>query len=148
VVAQTRFNITSYVHCVSCYRLISSKWTENLWLCNWIYYTCKLKLILLEYNEVCFETMLSVICLWTCSILLCLFVVRQPPLGHGLLIHEVSLSRTQRRTTVSRTPLDEWSACRRHRYLTTHNTHNRQTSMPPVGFEPTISAGEWPQTHA
>ena len=31
---------------------------------------------------------------------------------------------------------------------TTHNTHNRQTSMPPVGFEPTISAGERPQTHA
>jgi hypothetical protein len=26
-------------------------------------------------------------------------------------------------------------------YLTTHNT---QTSMPPVGFEPTIPAGEWP----
>jgi len=33
-------------------------------------------------------------------------------------------------------------------YLTTHNTHNRQTSMPPVGFEPTISAAERPQTYA
>ena len=31
---------------------------------------------------------------------------------------------------------------------TTHNTHNRQISMPPVGFEPTISAGERPQTYA
>jgi hypothetical protein len=30
----------------------------------------------------------------------------------------------------------------------THNTHNRQMSMPPVGFEHTISAGEWPQTYA
>jgi len=29
--------------------------------------------------------------------------------------------------------------------LTTHDTHNRQISMPPVGFEPTISAGERPQ---
>jgi len=29
-------------------------------------------------------------------------------------------------------------------YLTTHNTHNRKTSMPPVGFEPTISAGKRP----
>ena len=29
-----------------------------------------------------------------------------------------------------------------------HNTHNKQTSMPPVGFEPTISAGERPQTYA
>ena len=45
-------------------------------------------------------------------------------------------------------PLDEWSARRRDLYLTTHNTHNRQTSMPPVGFEPTISAGERPQTYA
>ena len=63
-----------------------------------------------------------------------------------------SLSRmndhTQRRTTVGRTPLDEWSAPRRDLYLTTHNTHNRQTSMPPAGFEPTISAGERPQTYA
>jgi hypothetical protein len=33
-------------------------------------------------------------------------------------------------------------------YLSTHNNHNRQTSMPPVGFEHTISAGERPHTHA
>ena len=32
--------------------------------------------------------------------------------------------------------------------MTTNNTHNRQTSMPPVGFEPTISAGERPKTYA
>jgi len=58
------------------------------------------------------------------------------------------LDHTQRRTTVGRTSLDEWSARRRDLYLTTHDTHNKQTSMPPVGFEPTISAGERPQTHA
>ena len=58
------------------------------------------------------------------------------------------LDHTQRRTTVNRTPLDEWSARHRDLYLTTHNSHNRQTSMPPVGFEPTISAGEQPQTYA
>jgi len=58
------------------------------------------------------------------------------------------LDHTQRRTTVGRLPLDEWSARRRDLYLTTHNTHNRQISMPPVGFEPTISAGERPQTYA
>jgi hypothetical protein len=57
------------------------------------------------------------------------------------------LDHTQRRTTVGRTPMEEWSARRRDLYLTTHNTHNRQTSMPPVGFEPTISAGERPQTY-
>ena len=43
------------------------------------------------------------------------------------------LDHTQRRTALGRTPLDEWSARRRDLYLTTtHNTHNRQTSMPPV----------------
>jgi hypothetical protein len=55
---------------------------------------------------------------------------------------------TLRHTTVGRTPLDEWSARRRDLYLTTHNTHNRQTSMPPVGFEPTILVSERPKTHA
>ena len=54
------------------------------------------------------------------------------------------LDHTQRRSTVGRTPLDEWSARRRDLYLTTHDTHNRKISMPPVGFEPTISAGERP----
>ena len=39
------------------------------------------------------------------------------------------LDHTQRRLTVGRTPLD---------------SHNRETSMPPVGFEPTIAAGERP----
>ena len=37
-----------------------------------------------------------------------------------------------------------WSARRRDLYLTTHDTHNRQISMLPVGFEPKISAGERP----
>ena len=44
------------------------------------------------------------------------------------------LDHTQRRTTVGRTPLDERSARRRDLYLTTHNTHDRQTSMPPGGI--------------
>ena len=57
----------------------------------------------------------------------------------------VFLDHTQRRATVGRTPLDEWSARRRDLYLTTHDTHNRQISMPPVGSEPKISAGERPQ---
>ena len=55
------------------------------------------------------------------------------------------IDHTQRRTTVGRTHLDEWSARRRDLYLT---TQQRQTSMRPVGFEPTISAGERPQTYA
>ena len=52
------------------------------------------------------------------------------------------LDHTQRRSIVGRTPLDEWSARRRDLYLTTHDSHNRQISMPPVEFEPKISAGE------
>ena len=36
------------------------------------------------------------------------------------------LDHTQRRSTVGRNPLDEWSARRRDLYLTTHDTHNRQ----------------------
>ena len=54
------------------------------------------------------------------------FVFSQP--GSGFLDH------TQRRATVGRTPLDEWSIRRTDLYLTTHNTHNRQTSMPPRGI--------------
>ena len=44
------------------------------------------------------------------------------------------LDHTQRRTTVGRTPLDEWPARRGDIYMTTHNTQNRQTSMPPDGI--------------
>ena len=44
------------------------------------------------------------------------------------------LDHTQRRITVGRTPLDEWSARHRDLYLTTQNNHNRQTSMPPGGI--------------
>jgi hypothetical protein len=58
------------------------------------------------------------------------------------------LDHTQRRTTVGRTSLDKWSAHHRDLYLTIHDTHNRQTSMPPVVFVPTISAGKRPQPYA
>ena len=51
-----------------------------------------------------------------------------------------------RHTTLDRTALDERSAHRRELYLTTYNTDNRHTTMPPVGFEPAIPASERPQT--
>ena len=59
----------------------------------------------------------------------------------GFRVH----TQTPHTHTHSTTPLDESPARRRDLYLT---THNRQTSVPPVGFEHTISAGEWPQTYA
>jgi len=57
------------------------------------------------------------------------------------------LDHIQRRATVGRTPLDEWSARRSDLYLTTHNSHKRENSIPPMVFEPTILAGERPQTY-
>jgi hypothetical protein len=69
------------------------------------------------------------------------------PSGSGP--HYQGFMITLRHTAVGRTPLDGWSARRRDLYLTTHNTHNRQTTdMLPVRFEPTIPASERPQTHA
>ena len=67
------------------------------------------------------------------------FGATAPLVGLGLfLIHEDFflwfLDHTLRHTTVGRTPLDEWSHRRRDLYLTTHNTHYRQTSMPPGGI--------------
>jgi hypothetical protein len=56
------------------------------------------------------------------------------------------LDHTQRRITVGRTPLDEWSARRRDVYDT---QHSQQTGiLAPLGFETKISEGKWPQTYA
>src|SRR5215510_14280910 len=77
----------------------------------------------------------------------CLFVWLWSPTQAMASSFTRFLDHTLRRTTVGRTPLDEWSARSRHLYLTTHNKHNRQTSMPPVGFEPTIAGGERPWTY-
>jgi len=58
------------------------------------------------------------------------------------------LLRLPRWHTLSRTPLDDWSAQRRDLYPATHNTHKRErereTSMPPAGFVPEIPANERP----
>jgi hypothetical protein len=75
-------------------------------------------------------------------------MARQPLGGLGRLIFRGFTITLCRDTTLGRIPLDEWSARRRDLYLTTHNTHKRQTYMPPAGFEPAIPAGERPQTHA
>ena len=60
----------------------------------------------------------------------------------------IALDHTQGHTTVGTTPLDEGSARRRDLYPTTYNTHNRQTSVPPAGFEPATPASDRPQTVA
>jgi hypothetical protein len=62
--------------------------------------------------------------------------------------HYRGFTITLRHITLGRTPLDEGPVRRRDLYLTTRNTHKRQTSMPPAGFEPTMLASKRPQTHA
>ena len=64
----------------------------------------------------------------------------RPPSSRGF---EVTL----RHTTLSRTPLNEWSAHCRDLCVTTHNTHKRQISMPSAGFETKFLADERPYTH-
>jgi len=70
-----------------------------------------------------------------------------PMPGHGIPLWDFTITLIGH-TTLGRTPPDECSARRRDLYLTTHNTHKRQTSMPPVGFAPAIPASERSQPHA
>jgi len=65
---------------------------------------------------------------------------------HGLRLQCFAI--TLRHNTLGRSPLNEWSARRRDLYLTTNNTHKRQTSIPTSGFEPTIAGSEPLQIHA
>jgi hypothetical protein len=51
-------------------------------------------------------------------------------LVHGLPLRDCAITLTGY-TTLSMTPLDELSALQRDLYLTTHNTCNTRTSMPP-----------------
>ena len=66
--------------------------------------------------------------------------------GHDLPLR--GIPTTLGHTTLDRTPLDERSAGRGDLYPTTHNNHNRQTSMLRAGFEPAIPARQRPQTQA
>ena len=68
--------------------------------------------------------------------------------------HYRSFTITLRHTTLVRTPLDEWSARRIDFYLTTHNIHSRQSSMP-LGYIRTCKPSKraaadprlWPRGH-
>jgi hypothetical protein len=73
-------------------------------------------------------------------------MTQQPIMGQGL-----SLSKFKdyiQSDTTGRTRLDDWSTRRRDLYLTTYNTHKRQTSMIRAGFELAVPANEPPLTHA
>jgi len=64
-----------------------------------------------------------------CTVYYYYYLPLQPPQWAMASSFTRFLDHTQRRTTVRRTPMDEWSARRTDLYLTTHNTHNRQTSI-------------------
>jgi hypothetical protein len=66
--------------------------------------------------------------------------------GHDLPLQGFTI--TLRHIKFGRTPLDERSARRRDLYLTTHNTHKKQTSMSSERFEPTVPESKRSQTHA
>jgi len=67
------------------------------------------------------------------------------PSGPGLP-YQPGFTITLRHISLGKTPLNEWSARLRYLYLTAHDPHKKQTSIPPPGFEPTIPASERPQT--
>jgi len=76
-----------------------------------------------------------------------LFYGLTAPSGPGPIRYR-GFTMTLRHTTFGRTRLDERSARRRDVYFTTHNTHTRQTSVLPTGFEPAVPASERPKIHA
>jgi len=65
-----------------------------------------------------------------------------------MLVGTVLLSTFIGQTTIGRAAFYERSARRRKLYLTIHNRHQRQISMPPEGFESTIPARKRLHTQA
>jgi hypothetical protein len=67
---------------------------------------------------------------------------QQPPVSQGPLIIEASRSHSDTPHSVGLLWTSDQTDAE-----TTYNTHKRQTSMPPPGFESTISGNEPTQTH-
>jgi hypothetical protein len=72
------------------------------------------------------------------------FIWRNSPQWARATLFTRFLYHTERRTTVGRTPLNEWSARRRDLYMTIHNTHNRHP-CPPRDSNPEFQQA--PQTY-
>jgi len=70
------------------------------------------------------------------------------PIGPRPLYFEVSRFHTIYTHTLSKTPLNEWSAHRSSSYLhNTHNKHKRRTFVPSSGFETAVPNIQQPQTY-
>ena len=72
----------------------------------------------------------------------------QPSIGRGLLIHEVSRSHSDTPNSVGTLWTSDQLVAETSTWQHTQNTHNKETSISPVGFEPTISTGKRPHTYA
>jgi hypothetical protein len=76
-----------------------------------------------------------------------IYLARQPPVGHGLFIQDVSRSHTK--THHSRHDSSGRVISSSQRPLPDNTQNSQQTDIhDQVRFEPTISAGERPQTYA
>jgi len=91
------------------------------------------------------NSILITVGLFVC-LFVCLFWCDSPHLARASSFTRF-LYHTQLHTTVGRTPLVEWTARRKHLYITTHNTHNRKSSMPRRDSNPQ-SQQKRPQTCA
>jgi hypothetical protein len=112
----------------------------------------KAHLLLLKVGIVMVVFTILPTCLGPCDVtnFICVIVFfnsSTAPWGLGRLIVRGFTITHFRHTTFGRTPLDEWPARRTDLYLTTHNTHKGQTSMPSAGFKPTIPVSDRPQTY-
>ena len=98
--------------------------------------THTLWLTLLKFRDSSILCMTHPTCLSSLSVFFFLPMALYPNAAMASSFLMRLLDHTQRRTTVGTTPLDEWSTRRRDLYMTTHNTHNRQTPMPPRDSNP------------
>ena len=74
-------------------------------------------------------------------------MAQQPLVGQGLSLSKLH-NYVIRHTTLGKTLLDDTSSRRTDLCLTTYNTHMRQTSVTPAGFELVVPASEPSLTHA
>ena len=78
----------------------------------------------------------------------CLFMSRQPPSGAGPPHSREFYTTHDAPQSVGLLWTSDQPVAETSPWQHTQNTHKRHTSMLPLGFETTISAGERPQTYA
>ena len=99
--------------------------TLAAWLMWYMYYFC---------NLLCFISYVSIILLLLLLLYYIYFFLWRCDPTRVMASSFLRFLDHTRRTTVGRTPLDEWSARRRNFYLTTHNTHTRKKIHAPGGI--------------